>query len=109
MDDVVILKAAYHMDDGVYLPDIAQELVAQTFALGCAFYQTGDIHKFQSRRGELVRIVHFCQLVQTSIRNGNDTDIFFNGAERIVCRLCACICQGVEQSAFAHVGQPDHT
>ena len=109
MDDVLVLKAAYHVDDGVHFPDVAQELVAQTFALGCAFYQSGDVHELQGSRGELVRLVHFSQLVQTCVRHRDDAYIFFNGAERIVCRLCACICQGVEQGAFAHVGQPNHT
>lgn len=34
MDHVGILEAAYHMDDGVHLTDIGQELVSQALALG---------------------------------------------------------------------------
>ncbi len=45
MLDVVILEAAQHMDDGIDFADIAQELVAQTFAFGRAAYEAGDIHK----------------------------------------------------------------
>ena len=33
MGDVVILEAAQHMDDGVDLADVGEELVAQAFAL----------------------------------------------------------------------------
>ena len=33
MCDVVILKAAHHMDNGVYLPDMGEKFVAQTLAL----------------------------------------------------------------------------
>ena len=36
MNDVVVVKAAHHMDDGVALADVAQKLVAQTRALGLA-------------------------------------------------------------------------
>ena len=109
MNDVVVLKAANHVYNGIDFADVAQKLVAQTFAFGGTLYQTGNVHKFQRCRCELVWFIHFCQFVQTSVRHRNDTHIFFNGAERIVCGFCSGICQSIEQRAFSHIGQPDHT
>ena len=34
MDDVLVLKAAHDVDDGVHLADVAEELVAQALAPG---------------------------------------------------------------------------
>ena len=47
MRDVGILEAAQHVDDGVDLADIAEELVAQPLALRRAAHQAGDIDEFQ--------------------------------------------------------------
>ena len=50
MDDVFVLKAAHHVDDGVHLADVGEELVAQTLAVAGALDQTGDVDKLQRRR-----------------------------------------------------------
>jgi hypothetical protein len=39
MGDVVVLEAAQHVDDGIDLADIAEELVAQPFTLAGAANQ----------------------------------------------------------------------
>ena len=44
MDHVFIIETAHHMDDGVRRTDVVQKLIAQTFSLGCAFHQSGNIH-----------------------------------------------------------------
>lgn len=46
VNDVVIFKAANNVTDRFGFTDVGQELVTQTFAFRCAFYQTGDIDKF---------------------------------------------------------------
>ncbi len=43
MLDVVILEAAQHMDDRVDLADVAEELVAEAFALRRAAHEAGDV------------------------------------------------------------------
>jgi ribosome-binding ATPase YchF (GTP1/OBG family) len=50
VDDVVIFKTAHYVTDSLSLTDIGQELVAETFTFGCAFYQTGNIYKFHCGR-----------------------------------------------------------
>jgi len=42
------------MDNGIGGTDVAQELVAQTFALGGTLDQTGDIHELDDSGGELL-------------------------------------------------------
>ena len=84
MDHIRIFKAAYHMNNGIHFTDISQELISQTFALGCALYQTGDIHKFNDSRSDLLRIVKVSQKLQSFIRYGNHTHVWINGTKGIV-------------------------
>ena len=96
MDHIGVVKTADHMDDGVYLPDIGKELIAQAFALGGALYKSGDVHELDHRMGGLSGIVHGGELVQTGIRNGNHAHIGVNGAERVVGGFRPCFCQGIK-------------
>ena len=57
MDDVLVVKTAHHMDDGVGLPDVGQELVAQALAPGGALHEAGDVHKLNDGRGGLLGLV----------------------------------------------------
>ena len=52
LDDLLVLEAAHHMGDGVGLPDIGEELVAQPLALGGPGDEAGDVHEFH-RGGNL--------------------------------------------------------
>ena len=46
MDNVVIVKATQHMDNGVALTYVSQELVTESFALAGTLYQSCYIHNF---------------------------------------------------------------
>ena len=59
MDDVLVVEAADHMDDGIGHTDVGQELVAQSLALGGALYQAGDVHKLNDCGGGLVGVGFF--------------------------------------------------
>ena len=110
MDDVVIVKAAHHMHDGVTLADVAQELVAQAGALACTLDQACNVHELHDGRGLLVGLPHLGQLVQPLVRHGHDAAVGLNGAERVVGSLRVLGGgDGVEQSGFAHVWQSDDT
>ena len=43
MNDIVIFKAAHHMNDGFNFTDMSKELVSKAFALGSTFYKACDI------------------------------------------------------------------
>ena len=97
------------MDNGIYFTDVGQKLVAKTFAFGCALYQTCNVNKFDNSRGDFVRVIHFSQCIQTSIWNCNSTDIWLNGAEWVVCRLCTCVGDRIKKGALANVWQTHNT
>ena len=110
MDDVVVVKAAHHMHDGVALADVAQELVAQAGTLAGTLHQTGDVHELHDGGGLFVGLPHLGQLVQTLVRHGHDAAVGLDGAERIVGRLRVLGGgDGVEQGGLADVRQADDT
>ena len=103
---VVVIKASQHVDDGVGLADVAQELVAQALAAAGALDQAGDVDNLD-RGGHDARGIHqFGEFVQSLIGHGDDAHVGLDGAERKVGRLRLGIRQAVEQGGFAHVGQP---
>jgi hypothetical protein len=55
MHDILIIKAAYDVGNGVGLSDISEELVTETFALGCAGNQASDIDKFHTSWNNALR------------------------------------------------------
>ena len=97
------------MHNGVGGADVAQELVAQAFALGRALHQACNVHKFNDGRGDLLGLVQIGQPVQPLIGNGNHAHVGVDGAERIVVSRNACIGDGIKQCGFAHIGQTDDT
>ena len=105
MDDVVVFKTPHHVDDGVHLADIGEELIAQSLTFGSALYQARDVHKFDGGGGEFLRLVHFAELVQPLVRHGHHAHVGLDGAERIIRGLRARVGNGVKKRAFAHVGQ----
>ena len=52
MNHVGILKTTHHMDNGIYLPDVGQKLVAKPLSLGGSFHQPRDIHKLDDSGGD---------------------------------------------------------
>ena len=93
------------MDDGVGGADVGQELVAQTLALGGTLHQTGDVHKFDDRRGGLLGLVQVGQPLQPLVRHGHYAHIGVDGAEGVVIRRHAGVGNGVKQSGLSHVGE----
>ena len=91
MDDVVVDKAAHDMHNGVHLADIGEELISQALALAGAAHQPGDVHKFNGCGRVFFRMVHLRELVQPLVGDRHHADIRLNGAEWIVCGLCARI------------------
>ncbi len=60
MDHIAIFKTAHHLDDGVDLPDVGEELVAQAFALAGAGDQTGDVHELDAAGMTTLVLAIFC-------------------------------------------------
>ena len=109
MGHIAIFKASYHMDDGVGGADIAQELIAQAFTLGCALDKTGDVHEFDHGRGGLLGSVEIAEPLQTLVRHGYHAHIGVDGAKSVVIRRNAGIGDGVEEGGLAHIRKSDDT
>jgi len=110
MDDVVIVKAAHNVHNGVALADMAKELVAKACALTCTLHKTGNVHELHDGGGLFVGLPDLGQLVQPLVRHSHDAGVRLDGAEGIVCSLRVLGGgDGVEQSGLAHVGQADDT
>ena len=105
MDHVLVVKAAHHVDDGIGLPDVGQELVAQTLSPAGALHQTGDVHELDDRRGGLFGLVEIGQPVQTVIGHSHHAHVGIDGTEGVVGALGAGVGDGVEQGRLAHVGK----
>ena len=109
MHDVLVVKAAHHVNDGIGAADVLQKLIAQTSALRRALHQTCNVHEFDDGGGLFVWLVHLGQLVQPRIGYGHHAHVGLDGAEGIVGALRPGVGDGVEQCALAHVGQTDDT
>ena len=48
--DVGALETAHHLHDGVHFADVAEELVAESFARARAFHQSGDVDELDRGR-----------------------------------------------------------
>ena len=69
------------MGNGIGFADIGEKLVAQTFAFGCAGYQTGNINKFHAGGYLFFWLDYSGNSILPRIGNRYDTGIGFNGAE----------------------------
>ena len=105
VDDIFVVKAPHHMDDGGALPDVGQKLVSQPLALGRPLHQARNVHKLHHRGGGLLRLIEVAEPVQAAVRHGYGAHIGVNGAEGIIGALRACVGDGVEQGGLAHIGQ----
>jgi hypothetical protein len=94
--------------DGIDLADVAEELIAEAFALGSAAHQPRDVHEGQPRRHDLGGLRQGRQLAQPRIGHCHLADIRLDGTERIIRRLRrGGLGQSVEEGRLAHIGQTD--
>ena len=106
MRDVVVLEAAQHVGDGVDLADVAEELIAEPFALGGAAHEPGDVDEREPRRDDLRRLGDRGELVEALIRHADLADVGLDGAERIIGSFRRRrLRQRVEERGFADVRQ----
>ena len=103
--DVAVFEAAHHLDDGVRLPDVAEEGVAEALALAGPPDQSGNIHKFLSRREDSLGSHDPCEHRQPGVGDVHHARIRLDGAEGIVRRGRAGAGKGVEKGGLSYIGQ----
>ena len=87
MDDVVVVKAAHDVDDGVGFADVGEELVAQAFAFARARNQAGDVDELDDGGLHFCGLTIFANFRHARVGYFDDADVGFDGAEGIVRRF----------------------
>src|SRR3546814_11898650 len=106
MLEVVILETAQDVDDRVNLADVAEELVAQPFALRRAAHQPRDVDEGELGRDDLLAARDRRQLVEPVVVYRDIADVRSDRAKGIVGRLRRLrLGQRVEQGGLAGIGQ----
>jgi hypothetical protein len=109
MGDVAVVEAAQHVNDGVALADVAQELVAESFTFAGALHQSGNVDDVAHGRYDTPRVNQLGELRQSFVGYGHLPHLGVDCTEREVCRLCLCAAQAVEKSGFSYVGKAHDT
>ena len=109
VDDILVLKAADYMDNGVHFPNVGQEFVSEAFARSRSFDQSGDIDELDDSRCIFLRMIKIRQPVEAFIRHRDGAHVRFDGTERIVGGSCSRTGNSVEQRALSHIGEADDT
>ncbi len=109
MDYVVVFETSHHLDYGIYFPDMGKELVPEAFSVTGPFDQSCDIDQFYSGGSEFLRIIYFCQIIQSLIRYTDHAYIGLNGAERVVFAGSTCFCYCIEKGALSHIRKSHDT
>src|SRR3546814_6060831 len=81
MLDVVVLETAQDVDDRVDLADIAEELVAQSFALRRAAHQSRDIDEGELGRDDLLAARDRGELVEPVVGARDIADVRLDRAK----------------------------
>ena len=108
MGDVAVVEASQHVDDGIGVSNVGEELVAEPFAFRRPLDESGDIDDLDGGGDHFFRVIYPGKFHQAFVRNGDDTHIGFYRAEREVRRLCLRIGEAVEKGRFTDVGQSDY-
>ena len=81
MDNVAVIEAAQHVQDGIALAYVCQELVSEAFAVACALDQAGDVHNVHSRRDGALRLADLAEHLEALVRDIGRAEIRFYSAE----------------------------
>ena len=104
MGDLLAFKTTEYMCDSGDFADVSEKLVTQSLAFACTFYEPGNVHELKLGRDNAFRFGKTGDDLQTVVRNGHPARIWFDCAERIVCRLGGGgRRQSVKKCRFSHV------
>ena len=81
VDDVAVVKAAQHVQDGVGLADVREELVSQALSLGGTFHQAGDVHDLHGGGDGALGLADFGKHFEALVGHVGGADVRVDGAE----------------------------
>ena len=105
VDDFGVVEAADDVADGVGGADVAEELVAEAFALGGAFDEAGDVDELHGGGDEGFGLDELGDFGEALVGHGDDAGVGVDGAEGIVGGLRLGRGEGVEDRGFSDVGE----
>ena len=107
--NVVVHERAQNEHDGINLPNVGEELVAETFAFACAFHQATNVHHFDGGVHHLLAVRHLCQRIETRVEHLGHPDVGILRGERIWRGKCIGSGQCVVERRLARIGKSDQS
>ena len=105
MGDLFVLEGPDDVVDGIYFADVAEEMVAESLALGSALDDSSDVHDLQDCGDLGLGLVHFAELTETVIGYRHHCLVGIDGAEGVVFCRYVQVGQHIVGGGLAHVGQ----
>ena len=84
MSNILAVKAAEHMENGIHSTNMGEESISQTSSLRSTLNQSSNICNLQNSIYNALWLEGIDQIIKTLIRNRNTSDIGVDSAERIV-------------------------
>lgn len=96
--DIGVMKASDDVDDGIDFADVGKELVAESFAFGGPFDESGNVDEFDTSGENLFGARDLGEDFESWVGDADDSDVWFDGAEGEVGGLGLCVSDhGVEE------------
>src|SRR5262249_32621432 len=106
MMKIRIFKTAYHLHDRFHFTNMMKELIPESFACARAFDESGDVHKLDRRRCDLLRAGNLGDVLEARIGHGDNAHIGIDRAEGIILRRrLMCACDRIKKRRFPNVRQ----
>ena len=105
MGDVVVVKTAEHMQNGIRFADIGEKFIAEALTLGGTLHQTCDVDNLHRGGHHGAWIAKFHKTGKSVVGYGYHAHIGLYCAEWKICRLRFRIAQAIEKSGLSHIGQ----
>jgi hypothetical protein len=106
--NIGVFEATNHLHDRVYLANVAEELVAETFAGARPFDQTRDVHKLDRGRDDFLRMRKLRERFEAGVGNRHDAEIWVDRAEGVIRGLrFSGAGDRVKERGFADIRQAD--
>ena len=96
------------MKDGIRLPDVAEEFVAQSFSLARPLHQACNVHDFDGGWNNVLWINQFRQFLKARVGHGDDTNVGLNRTKREIRALRLRIGKAIEKGGFTDVGEANN-
>ena len=96
MYNIVVLKAAQHVQKSIALPDVAQKLIAQTFSLAGPFDQACNVYNLHRSGNHALGIHDLGKGSRARVGHVHRAYVGLNGAKGKVCSMRLGVAQAVE-------------